>query len=173
MPDTATVQIPATGTYRLDPDASSVTFATKHMFGLGGVHGNFRLISGEITISDPLTSSTASAVVDAASFHTGGAARDNDVKSANFLHVREHPHITFTSTGLTQEGDRWVLRGEITVRGHSTPAELTITQSRADENGVLVKATTRIDRYAHRLTKKKGLAGRYLDLEITGRAIRT
>jgi polyisoprenoid-binding protein YceI len=172
MPDTATMQIPAAGTYRLDPAASSITFATRHMFGLGGVRGSFRLISGEITITDPVTSSTASAVVNATSFRTGGAARDADVKSPTFLHVEEHPEITFTSTGLAQDGDRWLLRGQITVRGGSAPAELEVTEARSGPDGLLLKATTKIDRYAHGLTKKKGLAGRYLDLEITGRATR-
>ncbi len=173
MPDTATVQIPAVGSYRLDPAASSITFATQHMFGLAGVHGTFRLVSGEIVISDPVTSSTASAVVDAASFHSGGAARDKDVKSANFLHVQEHPQITFTSSSLAQDGDRWLLRGQVTVRGHSAPADLAIIEARTGDDGLLVKATTRIDRYAHGLTKKKGMAGRYLDLDITARATPT
>ncbi len=36
-----------------------------------------------------------------------------------------------------------------------------------------MKAATRIDRYAHGLTKKKGLAGRYLELKITARATRS
>lgn len=173
MPDTATVQIPAAGTYRLDPQASSISFATRHMFGLAGVTGSFRLISGEITIADPVTSSTASAVIDAASFHTGGAARDNDVKSANFLHAGEHPQITFTSTQLAHDGDRWLLRGQITARGNSAPAELVITEARTDNDGLLINAATRVDRYAHGLTKKKGLAGRYLDLTITARATRS
>jgi polyisoprenoid-binding protein YceI len=172
MPDTATVQIPAAGTYELDPAASSITFATKHMFGLSPVHGQFRLISGKIIIADPPTASTASAVIDATSFESGGEARDKDVKSANFLHVEEHPQILFTSDGLTQRGDQWVLRGHITVRGRSAATELAITELQADDNGLLVKATTRIDRYSHGLTKKKGMAGRFLDLEITGRATR-
>jgi polyisoprenoid-binding protein YceI len=173
MSDTATIQIPAPGTYRLDPEASSVSFATRHMFGLGGVHGSFRLISGQITINDPVTSSAASAVIDAASFQTGGAARDKDVKSANFLHVGEHPQITFTSTELARDGDRWLLRGHITVRGHSAPAELVITEARTDGDSLLFTATTRIDRYTHGLTKKKGLAARHLDLTINARATRS
>ena len=170
MPETAAIQIPAAGTYRLDPDASSISFATRHIFGLAGVHGSFRPISGEITIADPVTASAATAVIDAASFHTGGAARDKDVKSANFLHVGEHPQITFTSTGLARDADRWVLRGQITVRGVSAPAELVVTEARAEEGGLLIKATTRVDRYAHGVTKKKGMAGRYLDMTITARA---
>jgi polyisoprenoid-binding protein YceI len=84
MPDTPTVQIPVAGTYRLDPEAFSITFDTRHMFNLAGVTGRFRLGSGEITITVPLISSTAWVVIDAASFHAGGAARDKDVKSASF-----------------------------------------------------------------------------------------
>ncbi len=173
MPDSATVQIPAAGKYRLDPQASSIGFATRHMFGLGKVTGTFRLISGEITIADPVTASTASAVIDASSFQTNSAARDKDVKSANFLHAGEHPQITFTSTELARDGEGWLLRGQITVRGKSTPAELVVTEARTDADDLFVKATTRVDRYAHGLTKKKGLADRYLDLTITARATRS
>jgi polyisoprenoid-binding protein YceI len=174
MPDTpaAAVQIPAAGTYRLDPAASSVSFATRHLFGLAGVGGTFSLVSGEITIADPVTASTASAVIDAASFATGSGARDKDVKSANFLHVHQHPRITFASTGLVRDGDSWRLRGQITARGHAAPAELTITEARTDPDGFVVRMTTRVDRYAHGITKKKGMAGRYLDLDITARATR-
>jgi polyisoprenoid-binding protein YceI len=90
---TATVQIPATGTYRIDPASSSVSFTTRHMFGLGAVNGTFGVVSGEVTIADPVTASTARAVIDAASFSSGHPQRDKDVKSANLLHVQEHPHI--------------------------------------------------------------------------------
>lgn len=173
MPDSGTIEIPAAGTYRLDPQASSIAFSTKHMFGLAGVTGNFRVLSGEITIADPVTSSTASAVIDASSFHTGLEARDKDVKSANFLHAAEHPEITFASTDLARDDGRWLIRGQITVRGTSAPAELVVTEVRTDETGLFVKATTQIDRYAHGLTKKKGLAARFLDLTITAHATRS
>ena len=71
---TATVQIPATGTYRIDPAGSSVSFTTRHLFGLGVVRGTFGVLSGEVTIADPVTASTARAVIDAASF-SGGVHR--------------------------------------------------------------------------------------------------
>src|SRR5580693_6362461 len=82
MPDTipaAAVQIPAAGIYQLDPAASTVTFATRHMFGLSPVKGTFRPVSGQITIADPVTSSTVSAMIDAASVATGNPQRDKDV----------------------------------------------------------------------------------------------
>ena len=170
---TATVQIPATGTYRIDPAGSSVSFTTRHMFGLGEVKGTFGVLSGEVTIADPVTASTAHAVIDAASFSGGHPQRDKDVKSANFLHVEEHPQIRFDSSQLAQDGDGWVLRGQLTVRGHSGPVELAVTESSGSGDGLILRATTRIDRYAFGLTKKKGLAARYLDLEINAQATRS
>ena len=44
---TATVQIPATGTYRIDPPGSSVSFTTRHLFGLGVVRGTFGVLRGK------------------------------------------------------------------------------------------------------------------------------
>jgi polyisoprenoid-binding protein YceI len=170
---TATVQIPATGTYRIDPSGSSVSFTTRHLFGLGVVRGTFGVLSGEVTIADPVTASTARAVIDAASFSSGHPQRDKDVKSANLLHVQEHPHIKFESSQLVPVGDGWVLRGQLTARGNAAPVELAVTESRGSGDGLALRATTRIDRYAFGLTKRKGLAARYLDLEITAQATRS
>ena len=108
-----------------------------------------------------------------ASFSSGHRQRDKDVKSANLLHVQEHPHIKFESSQLVPDGDGWVLRGQLTARGHAAPVELAVTESRGSREGLTLRATTRIDRYAFGLTKKKGLAARYLDLEITAQATRS
>ena len=166
------VSIPPAGTYKLDPAASTVSFGTRHMFGLAGVTGSFKVRSGEIIIADPVTSSTATAIIDAASFATGSAARDKDVKSANFLHVQENPEITFSSTELEESGEGWLLRGQITARGHAARANVALSEVRADDKGLTIRATCRVDRYAHGITKKKGMAGRYLELDITARATR-
>lgn len=53
------------------------------------------------------------------------------------------------------------------------PVELAVIESRGSGDGLALRATTRIDRYAFGLTKKKGLAARYLDLEITAQATRS
>jgi polyisoprenoid-binding protein YceI len=169
----ATLQIPATGTYLIDPTGSSVSFTTRHLLGLGVVRGTFGVLSGDVTIADPVTASTAHAVIDAASFSSGHPQRDKEVKSANFLHVREHPHITFESSQLVPRDDAWVMRGQLTARGHAAPVDLAVTESRGSQDRLTLRATTRIDRYAFGLTKKKGLAARYLDLEITAQATRT
>ena len=43
------VQAPSAGRYALDPAGSSVTFVTKHMFGLGQVRGRLKVTRGLIT----------------------------------------------------------------------------------------------------------------------------
>jgi hypothetical protein len=48
VPEEANRNVP-----RTPLEASSIRFATRHMFGLVGVHGSFMLSSGEITITDP------------------------------------------------------------------------------------------------------------------------
>jgi hypothetical protein len=56
-----------------------------------------------------VTASTARAVIDAASFSSGHPQRDKDVKSANLLHVQEHPHIKFASSELVPVGEKQFL----------------------------------------------------------------
>lgn len=172
MASPQTVSVPVAGTYRLDPQHSKIAFATRHMFGLSGVTGSFDLVSGEIVVADPVTGSRVVAEAAAGSFSTGHAKRDPHVKSADFLHADEHPLITFRSSEVAQDGDRWLLRGQLTARGTSSPAELTVTQVQSDDDTLTLRATGKIDRYAHGITKMKGMAGRYVTLDITARATR-
>ena len=60
----------------------------------------------------------------------------------------------------------------MTAAGTSVPFELQIDGLDADDAGFTAKASGRVDRYAHGISKMKGMAGRYLDLEITARATR-
>ena len=64
-----------------------------------------------------------------ASFSSGHRQRDKDVKSANLLHVQEHPHIKFESSQLVPDGDGWVLRGQLTAPGNAAPVELAVTDT--------------------------------------------
>lgn len=55
MPATSTaVQAPPAGRYAIGPVGSSVTFVTKHMFGLGKVRGRLKVTRGVITIAPGL-----------------------------------------------------------------------------------------------------------------------
>ena len=164
---------PTPGTYRLDPKRSTIAFTTRHMFGLGGVAGSFAVDAAEIVVAEPIGRSTVTASASAASFTTDHEKRDGHVRSDKFLAVAANPVIGFRSTDLVEDGGVWVLRGELTVAGTIAPIELRIDDVDASDSSLVARASGRIDRYAHGVTKAKGMAGRYLDLEITATADRS
>jgi polyisoprenoid-binding protein YceI len=169
---TPTVQPPAAGTYRIDPSTSTITFTTRHMFGTAAVKGSFDLRASEITVAEPVTASHVAATAAADSFTTGNPKRDKHVRSVDFLHADTHPDISFRSTGLVHDGASWLLHGTITARGNTAPVELTIIEASTNPTGLTVKATGKVDRYAHNITKLKGMAARYLTLTIAAHAER-
>jgi len=169
---TSAVQPPAVGTYRIDPSTSTITFSTRHMFGAQAVKGTFDLSSGEIIVADPLTASQVVASASANSFATGNPKRDKHVKSADFLQAETHPEISFRSSELVRDDASWLLRGTITARGNTAPVELTIIEATTDPTGLALRATGKVDRYAHGITKLKGMAARHLTLDISAHADR-
>lgn len=166
------VLVPEIGTYRFEPSMSSIAFVTKHMFGLGKVTGSFDLADGELVVVEPATNSTVAARATASSFATGNKQRDKQVKSRMFLDLARHPHIEFRSTGITRTTDGWVVAGLLTVRGKAAPIEFTLTATESSGTDVSIRAKTRVDRYAHGITKMKGMAARYLEVDVTVQARR-
>jgi len=161
------------GIYQIDPERSTITFSTRHLFGLGPVHGTFRLRAGEILVADPAGESAVRATVDAGSFHTGNPARDSTVLSARLLNTGKYPDITFASSQVSESDGRWAVRGTLVVTGREQPVELAIEQARADGPQLSFLATAGIDRYAFGVTAMKGLAARRLNCRLEIVAIRT
>jgi len=163
---TEPVTIPAPGGYRIDPTRSTVTFSTRHLFGLAPVRGTFRLRSGHIQVADRPELSTAEATVAAESFHTGTSARDAQVRSANYLDAARHPDIVFASTALLRADDAWVLEGTLTVCGRTRPLSLRVLSLSPGESGLRLSAAARVDRYEFGITAGRGITGRRLSLRL-------
>ncbi|MFF3403445.1 YceI family protein [Streptomyces sp. NPDC002659] len=169
-----TTETPAPGQYAIDVPHSEITFTTKHMFGLSTVRGSFRLRGGTVSLADPLTGSRVDAVADAASFDTGNKNRDRQVLSKALLDTAGYPDIAFTSTGAElDEAGAWALPGLLTAHGVRAPVTFTVARAEVDGDEIAVEATATVDRYAHGVTKLKGVAGRHLRLTATVRARRT
>lgn len=165
------VELPPAGTYTVDPERSSIGFTTRHMFGLGKVNGTFRVASASITVAEPVTRSTAHAVIEAGSFHTGTPRRDEHVRSTAFLHAERHPEIRFESTGVSRgAAGTWIVEGHLTVRGHRAPVELTVDSLSVENGSLKISASATVDRYRHGLTAAKGLAARLLRLTLSATA---
>ena len=160
--------IPQLGRYEIDPGGSTVTFRTRHLFGLAPVRGRFAIRGGTVDVAEPLTASAVYAEIDAASFRTEYPQRDASARSARLLDVARHPVITFTSERV----DRQELAGTLTVRDVTRPVNLSIEGSEVSPRTFTVRATTRIDRTEFGLTAYRGLAGRYLDLSVEAQCVR-
>lgn len=166
-PQPADVVSPAPGWYRLDTAHSSVIIRTRHLFGLAMVHGTMEVAGGEITVDPAIPHASVTVTLSAASFSTGNDRRDRDVRSARFLDAEHYPDITFAARTLSRERGRWTLVGELIVRQVSSPVVLFIEQAGPPGCGFRAHGTTRIDRYACGVTAAKGMAARYLDIEVT------
>jgi polyisoprenoid-binding protein YceI len=157
---------PAPGSYRLDPERSTVRADVKAMFGLFTVHGRFRLRSGEIVIADDPAGSTVQAVVDAASYASGNAKRDSDVTSAALIDAKAHPDITFAGTEVRQQGADWVVSGSVTAHGTSVPAEMRVHEAAVQDGAARFRVSTQLDRNSFGVTGKKGMVGATVNVVI-------
>jgi polyisoprenoid-binding protein YceI len=106
----------------IEPEHTVAHFTTRHMM-ITDVHGQFNKISGVIYFDPKDMASTSVAVeIDAASIWTGVEARDNHLRSADFLDVGKYPTISFKSTKVEVAGiNSLKLQGEITVHGITRP----------------------------------------------------
>ena len=161
--------IPRPGRYEIDISASAVTFRTRHLFGLAPVRGRFAIRAGTIDVGEPLARSSAFVQIDAASFRTGNGQRDDQVRSERLLDTERYPVITFRSDSV----DGLALTGTLTVRNVTMPVTLSMEQTAARARWFNARASTRIDRNEFGVTAYRGIAGRYLDMTIEVRCVRT
>ncbi|MCI2423379.1 YceI family protein [Saccharopolyspora sp. K220] len=139
------------GRYEIDPVHSSISFSTR--FVAARVRGTFAAFSGTVEVAEDLVKSSVTATIDVASVHTGIEARDEHLRSGDYFDVAGHPEATFTSTGLEADGDRYTLRGDLSIRGTIRPVELDLyfTGDGVDHFGnfrIGFRATTRVSRSA-------------------------
>jgi polyisoprenoid-binding protein YceI len=164
-----TVPVPRIGRYAIDHQGSTITFKSRHLFGLASVHGTMTIRDGLVDIADPLTESSVQVEIDTASFDTGNSRRDSDVRSPRFLDAGRYPSMRFASERLARSEGRWTLAGTLTVRDVARPVSLAIEWSTVTPEwptSFVVWATTRIDRTEFGLTAARGMAGRHLDVSL-------
>ncbi|MFE1312890.1 YceI family protein [Streptomyces sp. NPDC058755] len=160
---------PWLGRYTIDTDRSSLSFRTRHIFGLLPVRGTFAIRGGTIEVAEPLSESRLHAEVDAPSFRTGNAQRDDAVRSVKFLDTDRYPLITFTSDRV----DTTTVSGTLTACGVSRPTSLSLVHAEVLADAFTVRATTRVDRTEFGVPAARGMAGRHLDLTLEIRCVRS
>lgn len=126
MSSATSVEIPGyvAGTWDIDPVHTEVGFVVRHLV-VTKVRGRFTEVTGSITTApDPLDSSVQIEVgLDSVTTHN--ETRDNHLRSADFFEAENHPTMTYRATGARQDGDHFVLDGELTLKGITRTVPLT------------------------------------------------
>lgn len=174
---------PEPGTWVIEPQHSSIEAVARHMM-VTKVRGSFGSFSGTVEVAEDVTDSTIEVVIDAASIDTGVEDRDQHLRSEDFLHVEEHPEMTFTSTSIEPAEDgRYRVTGDLTIRGKTNPVELDVSYFGVSEDPwgnprALFEASTTLQRSDWGMTWNQALeaggvlVSRSVDVEISVQLVR-
>lgn len=118
-------QLPAAGSYKVDPTHSFAYFgAWHHIVGL--VRGRFDKVTGTITAAKDPADCTVDISIDTASISTQNGRRDEDLRGPDFFDVKDFPAMTYHGHGIKRAADgEWVMDGTLTIRGIAKAVPLT------------------------------------------------
>src|SRR5581483_7082109 len=104
-------------TWQFDAAHSSIGFSVRHLL-VSKVHGRFLRWSGALRFDEAApAASRVEVTVEAASIDTGVPARDEHLRSADFLDVATYPAIAFRSGAVERVGPRqFRVSGDLTIR---------------------------------------------------------
>lgn len=131
-------QIPGyvAGTWTIDAVHSEVGFSVRHMM-VSKVRGKFTKFGGELVTADDVLGSSVTAEIDLASIETGAEQRDAHLRSPDFFDTENHPLMTYRSTAIRQDGEDFIVDGELTLKGvtRSVPLKLEVNGFGPDAYG--------------------------------------
>lgn len=107
-------ELPAAGTWTIDPGHSEVGFIGRH-FLVTRIRGRFVRIDGAITIAENPSDSSVVVDIDLASVESGDQARDDHLRSADFFDVERRPSARFRSTSVSWSGAVGEVVGDLTI----------------------------------------------------------
>lgn len=113
-------------TWKVDPSHSEVGFKVKHLM-ITNVKGVFRKYDITVdTDAEDFAQVKVQVTLDAKSIDTLDEKRDNHLRSADFFNVEKYPDIKFVSTSYERSGDKFLLKGDLTINGITNPVELDV-----------------------------------------------
>lgn len=114
-------------TFDLDRAHTQVNFSVKHMM-VTTVRGTFHDLEGTVRLdeSDP-TASSAEFRVKTASIDTAFGARDNHLRSADFLDADRYPELIVRSTAIrATRGNDYIVTADVTIRDITRPVDFDV-----------------------------------------------
>ena len=151
----------AQATWNIDKAHSKVGFSIAHM-GVSEVEGNFdEFDAAVVTKTEDFNGAEVSFTAKTSSIDTYNERRDGHLKSPDFFEVEKYPEIAFKGT-LVKEGGQYKLKGNLTMKGVTKPAEFDVTYGGAVNTGKGMKAgfklNGKINRHDYGLTWNNKLA---------------
>jgi polyisoprenoid-binding protein YceI len=133
------------GTWVLDPRKSTIRLKTRSVWGMIPVHGVFREVSGNGTIS-PDGEVSGALTVATASIDTKNTRRDTHLRSADFFDSDSNPDITFSADGIRLSGQGAAVTGALTIRGRTRPLSFVAAASVQGGSEIWLDAEVRVNR---------------------------
>ena len=129
--------------WAVNPDHLEVNFAAGH-FDISYVHGRFEKVTATVQFDPDAKTGQVVVTVDADSIDTANRARDNVLRSDQFLDTVANPEIRFVSERFVFDGDRLTaVDGMLWLHGIQRPLRLTVERFVCKEVGVgIVKRFT-------------------------------
>ena len=161
------------GTYVPDDRHAYISFSYSHL-GLSNPQLFFTDFDATVELNGGnVGGSSVSIVIDAASIDSALPELDDDLKSARFFDVENHPKITFHSTSYEQSSeDGGQLTGDLSVRGVTRPVTLDVKINSAAMNRMSrkemlgISATGTIKRSDYGLDTMLPMVGDEVSLDI-------
>lgn len=159
-----------TGNWQLDTSSTAVTVSATKL-GVFTIPARLDVVSGSIDIDDDHHVVNVEIVVDASSYTSKNAKRNEHVRSSDFLDAATHPTIAFR-TGRVVPGDAgYTSNGTVTIKGQSSPIDVAISDVEVDGATGSFVARAVVDRRAIGVDKMPGLIiGRNLQLHVDATA---
>jgi polyisoprenoid-binding protein YceI len=140
---TSELQVVPAGTWSVDRVHSTIGFSVDYLAGtFTGTFSDF-----DASVTDGVLKGSAKV----ASVQVKDPNLEAHLQSPDFFDAERHPDLTFVSRSIERAGDELKVTGDVTIKGHTEPVELTgaITEPIADPYGGTrygLKLQTVIDR---------------------------
>lgn len=115
MNDSSTSQTLPSGTWALDPTATSIGFSAKMFLGLKA-KGQFSRYDATVTVGDSASNSSVAVTIQSDSIDTGIKMRDAHLRADNVFDSARFPVLEFHSTVVTETPTGLDVTGNLRVR---------------------------------------------------------
>jgi len=116
---TTELQVVPAGTWGVDKVHSDVSFAVDYMAGT--------FTGGFSDFDASLRDGTLRGSVRVASVQVKDPNLAGHLQAPEFFDAERHPELTFESGSIRRDGNQLTIDGEITIKGHTEPVEITGT----------------------------------------------